>query len=57
MTPGGSIFSISVRDMGANSWTRQMMALADSSTFQRTMKVRVEGPYGNLSIDVFEYPV
>jgi len=57
MTTGGSIFNLAIRDMGPNSWSRQVINLADTSLFQRTMKVKVDGPYGKLSVDPFDYPV
>jgi len=57
MTPGSSIFSLAMKDMGPRSWSRRVVSMSCASVFQRDVKVRVDGPYGGPSIDIYDYPI
>ena len=45
-----------IRSMGPNSWTQQLVTL-DQQGKLKFVRVYVDGPFGNTSIPIQEYPV
>eukprot|EP00026_Physarum_polycephalum_P006583 Phypoly_transcript_06631.p1 GENE.Phypoly_transcript_06631~~Phypoly_transcript_06631.p1 ORF type:complete len:308 (+),score=16.03 Phypoly_transcript_06631:755-1678(+) len=52
-----TIISLAIRDMGGQSWTHQLHKLMEETLLPDRIKVRLDGPYGRMSIDLFNYPV
>jgi len=50
-------FTVAIRNMGPNTWSGKVTKLFQNQLLTRSIAVRVEGPYGVLSIDIYQYPV
>lgn len=56
-TPRDSIVTVAIRNMGPKTWTGKLQQLFDETLLLENIKVRMEGPYGTLSIDLYQYPI
>lgn len=56
-TTRDTIITLAIRDMGRDTWTHNVAKLLEETLLPENIKVRLDGPYGKLSIDLYNYPI